>query len=224
MNPIITIKALEFIPTKESRLLIAFFYRYTGFLLKLRFRSVNVRQDYKPSKESKTVYFLNHNYWWDGLLPLYLNEKYFGQKARALMEDVQMRRYPFFSKIGAFSINLKNPKSSIKSLRYALESMNREKACLFLYPEGEIVPVSEKTAEFKNGLAWLYQKSETFDFVPIGIYIDHSLGSKPDLNIYIGKSVNPDKSLGRNVLTKLFKEYVDEVLAKSRTMTHQVHS
>lgn len=215
---------MDFIPTKESRFLIAFFYRYTGFLLKLRFRAVHVVQEYYPKPNSRTVYFLNHNYWWDGLLPLYLNEKYFNQKARALMEDTQMRQYRFFSRIGAFSIDLNNPKSSILSLRYALESMKRDNASLYIYPEGKIVTVSEKTSELKQGLAWVYQNTEDIDFVPIGLFIDHSKQSKPDFNIYIGKSVNYDKQLHRSELTDLFERDLNIALTKSRQLNHQVHS
>lgn len=215
---------MDFIPTKESRFLIAFFYRYTGFLLKLRFRAVHVVQEYYPKPNSRTVYFLNHNYWWDGLLPLYLNEKYFNQKARALMEDTQMRQYRFFSRIGAFSIDLNNPKSSILSLRYALESMKRDNASLYIYPEGKIVTVSEKTSELKQGLAWVYQNTEDIDFVPIGLFIDHSKQSKPDFNIYIGNSVNYDKQLHRSELTDLFERDLNIALTKSRQLNHQVHS
>ncbi len=215
---------MEFIPARESNFLISFFYRYTGFLLKLRFRKVNVVELYKPSQDARTVYYLNHNYWWDGLLPLYLNEKYFGQKARALMEDVQMRQYRFFSRIGAFSIDLTNPRSSIQSLRYALKSMERDKACLFIYPEGKIVPITDKTSEFKNGLSWIYKNSEGLDFVPIALYIDHAQTNKPDLNIFIGNSVNPDKTLSKNELTKIFQTEIDLLLSKSREINYQVHS
>lgn len=185
---------------------------------------MHVVQEYYPKPNSRTVYFLNHNYWWDGLLPLYLNEKYFNQKARALMEDTQMRQYRFFSRIGAFSIDLNNPKSSILSLRYALESMKRDNASLYIYPEGKIVTVSEKTSELKQGLAWVYQNTEDIDFVPIGLFIDHSKQSKPDFNIYIGNSVNYDKQLHRSELTDLFERDLNIALTKSRKLNHQVHS
>lgn len=190
----------------------------------MRFRSVNVIQEYIPSKEASTVYFLNHNYWWDGLLPLYLSKKYFNQNTRAIMEYDQMLRYPFFSRIGAFSIDPTSPKSSIKTLRYALESLTKEKTCLFIYPEGKIVPVSDKTSTFQNGLSWIYQHTEAIDFVPVGIYIDHSSYNKPELNIYIGNSVKHDKTLHRNRLTELFKNNLDLALHKSRGISYQVHS
>ena len=215
---------MPFIPTKESQLLISFFYRYIEFLLKLRFCSVNVIQEYTPSKEARTVYFLNHNYWWDGLLPLYLSKKYFNQNTRAMMEYAQMRRYPFFSRIGAFSIDPTSPKSSIKTLRYALKFLTKKKSCLYIYPEGKIVPVTEKTSAFQNGLSWIYQHTEGVDFVPIGIYIDHSKFNKPELNIYIGNSVKYDKTLHKNRLTELLKNNLDIALHKSRCISYQVHS
>jgi 1-acyl-sn-glycerol-3-phosphate acyltransferase len=190
----------------------------------LRFCSVNVIQEYTPSKEARTVYFLNHNYWWDGLLPLYLSKKYFNQNIRAIMEYAQMQRYPFFSRIGAFSIDPASPKSSIKTLRYALESLTKKKSCLFIYPEGKIVPVSGKTSVFQNGLSWIYQHTEAVDFVPVGIYIDHSKYNKPELNIYIGNLVNHYKILSRSVLTELFKNDLDTALDKSRKISYQVHS
>lgn len=122
------------------------------------------------------------------------------------MEDKQMKQYPFFSKIGAFSINLEDAKSSIKSLRYAVESMKRKNSCLFIYPEGKLTSVSNSLPEFKEGLSWLYKKLDGIDFVPIAFYIDYSKADKPDLFISIGKSVKPDKSLNKKELSKSFEE------------------
>lgn len=198
---------MDFIAAKESRLVIKFFTLYTQFLMWRRFKNVEVIQDYIPQEHSKTIYFLNHNYWWDGLIPLYLNYTRFNQKARAIMEDKQMREYPFFSKIGAFSINLENPRSSLKSLRYAVESMERFNSCLFIYPEGKLVPPSTELPDFRGGLAWLYQNLDSeIDFVPIGIFIDHSMNNKPDLKIYVGKQVSPDKNDSKEELSRFFSK------------------
>jgi 1-acyl-sn-glycerol-3-phosphate acyltransferase len=169
-----------------------------------------------PNKDSRTVYFLNHNSWWDGLIPLYLNENIFHQKARAFMEDKQMNQYTFFSKIGAFSIDLENPKASLKSLRYAIDSLKRDNACLFIYPEGTITPVSENKPDFKQGLAWLYTKIVDVDFVPIAIYSHNLRSSKPELYLAIGNSVNHDKSLSRNELTELLKHDIHHLISTVR--------
>ncbi|MEX2363200.1 MAG: hypothetical protein WD597_06230, partial [Balneolaceae bacterium] len=68
-----------FIPAQESTFIIWFFDVYTRFLIKFRFHKVTIHQEYQPAENSRTVYFLNHNSWWDGLIPLYLNRKFFNQ-------------------------------------------------------------------------------------------------------------------------------------------------
>lgn len=135
------------------------------------------------------------------------------------MEDKQMRQYSFFSKIGAFSINLEDPKASISSLRYAVESMERDNASLFIYPEGKITPVSETEPEFKKGLAWLYTQTEEIDFVPIGIYMHTLRSSKAELYLSIGKSVNHDKQLNRNRLNELFQQDLHRLLLEEREVS-----
>lgn len=136
------------------------------------------------------------------------------------MEDKQMCQYPFFSRIGAFSINLENPRSSIKSLRYAVGSMERDNACLFIYPEGKLSPVSDSKPVFKEGLSWLYQKTEGVDFVPVAFYIDHSKGDKPDLYIAIGDVVNYDSLIGNRDLNRLFEESVFDLLSDIKLKLH----
>lgn len=132
------------------------------------------------------------------------------------MEDKQMRKHKFFSKIGAFSIDLGNPRSSIRSMRYALSSLEKENACLFLYPEGKITPASESTPIFKNGLSWLYKKSHHIDYVPIGIYMHSFRSAKPELYISIGDSVVHDKTLNNNELTDHFQNDIKQILREIR--------
>lgn len=201
----------NFIPARENSLVIAFFDWYTRILLKRRFRSVLVKQRYKPTAGARTVYFANHNYWWDGLLPLYLNRTRFNQKARALMEDTQMQQYPFFSRIGAFSINLSDPRGVIRSLRYAVESLKRPDSCLFIYPEGTLNPPGNEKPDFKRGLSWLYEQVPEADFVPFAIYIDHSSGSKPDLHIHIGDAIRKNIASKEQAST-LFENEVHQLL------------
>ncbi len=209
---------MNFIPANESRVYIWFFSHYTRWLLKRRFKQVWVKQAYFPKDDARTVYYLNHNSWWDGLLPLYLNHNFFHQKARALMEDKQMSRYPFFSKIGAFSISLENSRASIVSLRYAIKSLERSGSCLFIYPEGKITPASESAPKFKPGLAWLYAKTTNIDYIPVAIY-QHSLrGSKPELYLSIGNSVKADNKLDSKQLTDYFEHDIHRLISEIRAV------
>lgn len=176
-----------------------------------------INQKYIPNATSKTVYFANHNMWWDGLLPLFLSRKVFKQNARAFMEDKQMQKYSFFSKIGAFSVDLSNPRSALRSLRFAVDSMNRSSPCLFIYPEGELTPVLNAKPVFQNGLAWLYQNMDSnVDFVPIAFYSHIFRDSKPELYIYIGEAMKLDAKLSKNELTAEFEQAVLRLLVETR--------
>lgn len=157
------------------------------------------------------MYYLNHHSWWDGLIPLLLNEFRFHQQARAMMEDKQMKQYSLFQKIGAFSINRDDRQQAITSLRYAVESFERERASLFIYPEGTITPAGS-AMNFEGGLAWLHDNLEHVDFVPIGIYMHTIRHDKPELHLHVGCPANINASLSREKKTARFEEQLDKIL------------
>jgi len=185
---------MEFIPAKENRLFITMFRQYVWWLFRRRFNAVYVRQDYTPTSSSRSIYYGNHNSWWDGLIPLLLNEYILKQQARAIMEDKQMKKYPFFKWIGAFSVDRGNSRRAIYTLRYALQSMNRDNAALYLYPEGTIVPfIRSLHPSYEGGLTWLATKLSNVDIVPMHIYINTHNSHKPELLIWLSYPVKiPD--------------------------------
>lgn len=181
--------AVDFIPADESSWFTKLFAPFCRLLFRIGFRRVWIRQLYHPKPDSKTVYFLNHTSWWDGVIPLILNHYRFQQQGRAMMENKQMRRYPFFKKIGAFSVDPKESRSAVSSMRYALRSMKRPSASLFIYPEGEIVPFSTSELNFKRGIGWLWEKLPEVDFVPIAISVHTIRSPRPELHIRVGRPV-----------------------------------
>ncbi|MCC5941893.1 MAG: lysophospholipid acyltransferase family protein [Balneolaceae bacterium] len=190
-------------------------------LFRRRFKRVSISQHYRPEKKSKTIYYLNHSSWWDGLIPFLLNQKVFRQNARAMMEDKQMRQHSFFKKIGAFSVNLENPRAVIKSLRYAVESFERPESSLFIYPEGEIVPFSSEKPSFKKGVAWIAQKCPEVDVVPIGIYIHTAKADKPELFIMVGEKLQFDSTSEGTELNIFFEEKLGDLL---KNLVKESHS
>lgn len=127
------------------------------------------------------------------------------------MEDKQMRQYSFFKKIGAFSIDRDDPRKAITSLRYAVQSMKREGASLFIYPEGKINPPGSDMS-FEGGLAWLHSKAPNVDFVPIGIYMHTIRHDKPELHLHIGEAVDLDQGLNNDEKTKHLENKLSQIL------------
>ena len=209
---------MDFIPAGESKFFTFIFKWYTWLLFKRRFKRVWIRQEYRPGPSDRTVYYLNHHSWWDGLIPLLLNEFRFHQNARAMMEDRQMERYRFFRKIGAFSVNRSDPRKAIPSLRYAVRSMRRENASLFIYPEGTLTPTGSEP-DFEGGLAWLHSKlhHDEIDFVPVAVYIHTMRSDKPELHLQVGKPVRVDPSLAKSDRTELFERSLSELVNHLRS-------
>ncbi|GAA5521181.1 lysophospholipid acyltransferase family protein [Aliifodinibius salicampi] len=206
---------MDFIPSDESPLFIKGFRIYTYYLFKRRFSKVWLKQEYQPDNSSKTIYYLNHHSWWDGLIPFLLNEYIFHQRARAVMGIQQMQKYSFFKKIGAFSINRNDQRQTLRSLRYAVESFERPNASLFIYPQGEITPPGS-SLHFEKGLAWLSQQLTDIEIVPIGIYIHTVRNDKPELHLWIGPSIKTETSHSKQELTQKFENKLENILEKLR--------
>lgn len=206
---------MDFIPASESPFFINIFRIYTWWLFKRRFSAVWLKQEYEPCSVCKTVYYLNHHSWWDGLIPFLLNEYRFHQQARALMEDEQMKTYKFFRRIGAFSINRHDPRKAITSMRYAVQSFRRDHSSLFIYPEGKITPIGS-SMKFEGGLAWLSTKLLDVHFVPIGSYMHTIRNDKPELHLHVGSPTTFKESMSNDERTRLFEKTLDQMLEELR--------
>lgn len=181
------------IPANENPFYIWFFKWYTYYLAKIRFHKIYYRTTYLPTPSNSTLFLANHHNWWDGLIPLLLNEFVFHQHARAIMEDKQMYKHTFFSKIGAFSIDRSNAKSAISSLIYGAEWLKSPNNSLFVYPEGKITSPYE-AIDCEKGFSRIIDGSPEAEVVALTILTSHHLSSKPSLFIDI-QSINELKSI-----------------------------
>lgn len=114
-----------------------------------------------------------------------------------------MKEFRVFSYIGAFSVELDSGKSVIRSMRYALESMKRERACLFIFPEGRINTPADELPPFESGIGWLVRKCMEedldVDIVPVAVHTHLMTASKPELWVEIGKPVERSALRGKTL-------------------------
>ncbi len=216
-----TVQIHPFTPADESEWFIKLFDLYVRLLFWRKFENVWVQTNYLPKADDRSIYYLNHTSWWDGLIPFLLNQKLFRQNARAMMEDRQMKKHRFFRRIGAFSVNLSDARSSVTSLRYAIKSMQRENASLFIYPEGRIVPFTTEKPVFREGLAWMSSKINGIDIVPVGIYFSHEKSYKPELFIKTGKTVNISEGHSLTETNLILENALQQVMAELIQDAHE---
>ena len=181
---------LPFYPSREHSFYRWFFTVFTLILVRFSFKQVYIKSN-SELPQKPLVCFSNHSYWWDALLPLVLNKYFFKRNARAMMEDTQMKKHSFFSRIGCFSVNL-NGYNIRRTLTYARDFLSNDGNLLFLYPHGKMHS-PENIGRFKNGITWILSQSDSLAF-PVAYFIANHRFRRPELYISIGiplpKNVN----------------------------------
>ncbi|MBL8919360.1 MAG: lysophospholipid acyltransferase family protein [Myxococcaceae bacterium] len=109
---------------------------YIGRKVRSAFRGVWVRGEL-PVAASGLIAYLNHSSFWDGFLVHQLG-KLAGWDTYALMEEQNLARYRFHTRIGAFSVRRGDPRSAVETLRYAKTVLERPNACVTIFPQGEL--------------------------------------------------------------------------------------
>lgn len=102
----------------------------------------------------------------------------------------------------------------MQSLRYAIRSMERPNAALYIYPEGKIVPFTPHSIDFRNGIGWLAKKLPQADLVPVGIYIHTKESDKPRLEITVGREVTVNRQKPAKDINNLLEEKLSKLLEK----------
>lgn len=97
----------------------------------------------------------NHSTWWDGFFIHFLNKKIFHRRPYVMMLEEQLVRYPFFTRVGVFSINPNSATDTRASLRYAANLLHEPRNLLCLFPQGELAPWGKKPLAYKRGLELL---------------------------------------------------------------------
>lgn len=129
----------------------------------------------------------NHFSWWDGFFVYILNKQYLKKNFYILMLEEQLKRYWFFRKLGAFSINSKSIKSIGITILYLKKLLNNVNNVVFFYPQGEIVPYEKEPIEIKNGIKYFLGKDQNNITIPISFRVYYSDKMKPDVLCKFGK-------------------------------------
>lgn len=162
---------------------------YTNQLLKRSYQNFYLTNDFPhiPTKEGLII-TPNHFSWWDGFFIDYTLKQFSTRKIFILMLEKQLKRYWFFQKVGAFSINPQNPKSITKTFEYILEIISEPKNVLIFYPQGEIETYDKRPLKVKEGLkSILNMNIKDVNILPLAFKIKYGNTKKPDLLVRFGE-------------------------------------
>ncbi len=157
--------------------------RYIRRKVQRAFRGVWVRGSL-PSSEGGLIAYLNHSSFWDGFMAHQLGQ-IAGWNAFAVMEEENLAKYRFHTRIGALGVRRGDPKSALGFIRYAREVLRRPKAALLIFPEGEIHAGQGPLGPLQRGVELLARTADV-RCVPIALryaFLEHE---HPDVLIEVG--------------------------------------
>ncbi|MDZ5473824.1 lysophospholipid acyltransferase family protein [Bacillus sp. 31A1R] len=214
---------------KKSKMFERVFYYYLNYSFRKHFYKVHVDVSKLHIPEGPVLVLLNHSNWWDGLVSFYLNQTVFKKDSYAVMSKKGIEDYPFFRKIGAFSVDPNSPKSLMKSLQFAKELLDDNKY-VWMFPQGKEEHLEKRPLEFMKGPAYLIEKSKSISIVMIALYYTYTHHQKPEIFIkMVNMKHRPMDHLSRKEVTSLLEneltslvDVLKEDILNERTYQFQV--
>lgn len=133
------------------------------------------------------IIYCSHGGWWDAAIAIAISNMRLHIESYGMMEEKQLTKYRFFTKVGMFSVHRQNVRSAMESLHYAAELLQNSRKTLWIFPQGELVHQEIRPIELYNGQTTLLKKLGKAYFLPIAIRYDFLQEQKPEAFISIGK-------------------------------------
>ncbi|MGG3267878.1 lysophospholipid acyltransferase family protein [Priestia aryabhattai] len=195
---------------KKNSIFERFFQLFVTYQLKKQFYRIHLHIEELP-KDKKMLLIANHSSWWDGLVTFYLNNAVLKTDLYAMMSEQGMKDFPFFQRIGAFSVNAASPKHTVESLRFASRLLADKKAVL-IFPQGKEEHLEKRPLAFSEGPAFLLKKQSDVEVIPITYYYTFRHDQRPELFIWVGQAVFYDLANAREDITKTLAGAVTDQL------------
>ncbi len=173
------------------------FSRYTARRLGNAFSNVYIEgaEDARDHlADAPHLILANHSTWWDALVALWVSERVLGIDAYALMNAENLAKYPFFSRVGAFGVDIRDPKDGARGIFHAVRLLDRPGRAVWVFPQGEERSPFEPLV-LVAGAAQIARLAKRTRLLPVTLRYVMGPTDKPDLYIAMGPSVAPAESV-----------------------------
>lgn len=120
------------------------------WILPRKFRKVQVHG--VALKPGYSILLLqNHISWWDGFWGSYLCYEHFHKQYHVMVQEDQLKKFPFFRYKGAFSVK-KNSREVLESLSFGAGLLDNPQNMVLMFPQGRLQSMHVQDIEFENGV------------------------------------------------------------------------
>jgi 1-acyl-sn-glycerol-3-phosphate acyltransferase len=145
--------------------------------------------EFPPIPEDRRLLITpNHFSWWDGFFIDYLGTRFVKRQIYLMMLEEQLKRYGFFKRLGAYSVDPGNISSVIETLQYTIAPLMDPSNYVVLYPQGVLEPYDKRPIIIKRGgVRYLVNHApQPFLVVPIGFRVTYYDEKHPEISVRLG--------------------------------------
>ena len=170
----------------------------------------SLRDEMAARPQPGVLMLANHSSWWDFFMAVFTYET-LGFDGYGMTEHSNLRKFGFFRRIGAYSVERTDPASVREAIDYTSELLVRPRTAVFLFPQGRIVCNDVRPLEFQGGLRLILQKVGRLRIVPTAFRYDFWQDERPEAFVRLGEVVEVDRSQRATVLEDLRERLTAEV-------------
>ena len=130
----------------------------------------------------------NHTAWWDPLLALILARE-LRAEAYAMMDARNLRALPFFGRVGAFGVDLDDPRDGARAIRFAARLLDRPRRLVWIFAQGEERPITVRPLGFRPGSAEIARLAAAASVTPVALRYEFGSTERPVAFVSAGEAV-----------------------------------
>ena len=167
---------------------------YVDNLLKKNFVSYYLVNNYPDIDDNLNIIFTpNHISWWDGFFIDYIIKNSSNRKMYIMMLEEQLKRFWFFQKLGAYSINPNRLNGLLSTVKYTRDLLNNPNNLVVIYPQGTIEPFEKRPLTIKKGLKlFIENMPNQIVVIPVAFKIQYFNEKRPAVVARFGKILNAE--------------------------------
>ncbi len=208
------------IPARKSGWFERVFAAYNRNLIARRFEGLRVAGlEYLREREANVplVLYANHSSWWDGLMAFQVGRALLLDQY-AMMEERQLRAYPFHRRLGAFGVVRESVRDAARSIEYAGQLLKGTNRALWIFPQGVTLPNDARPLALYTGAARVIERAGLADAVPVAMRYEFLGEYRAEAVVRVGSPnrVVAEANFSAKRLTGIFTERLTRTLDELR--------
>jgi hypothetical protein len=202
----------DVLPALPNPLVRLWFDWYCGHALRKHFHRVHLYGDAPFDPARATLYVANHVGFWDPIVVDHLIRRTRPQPPFAMADLAQVRRHPFFRRVGAFSVDRTRPRDGMRAVRYAAQLLNGGPNAVLIFPQGGAEPADARPLRFETGVERILALAPTASVMVVALRYEFWTDQRPELLVDV--SAGAGRTTGE--LQRQMTERLDALAAAGR--------